>query len=381
MRPLSKSKDMIWQSIARPLLFCLPAETAHYSSMGAFSAINKLPFFGSLFRNRNCISSEELHTKLFGLNFLNPVGLAAGFDKDARWYNELATLGFSHIEVGTLTGKPQSGNDKPRLFRLSADKALINRMGFNNQGADLAARRLAKTPRKYMDTVLGLNIGKTKVVPVDRATDDYLFSFERLYSYGDYFTVNVSSPNTPGLRSLQNKAPLIELLSALASRNRQLAEDHETKPKPILLKIAPDVTEGQLNDIVSIAIEIPIDGIIATNTTIARTGLKTGANRIEEIGSGGLSGAPLKERSREVVSSLYRQLGGKVPIIGVGGISDGKDAWQMILAGASLLQIYTGFIYGGPSVVRNINRYLLERVRANGLKNIADAVGNRDKID
>ena len=236
----------------------------------------------------------ELESELFGLTFANPVGLAAGFDKDARWYNELATLGFGHVEVGTITGKPQSGNDKPRLFRLTADNALINRMGFNNQGADLAARRLARSGRRYPEVVLGINLGKSKVVPVETASEDYLFSFERLFDYADYFTINVSSPNTPGLRTLQNREPLVELLTAVDRLNRQLAEDHEVRRKPILLKIAPDLTDGQLEDIVSIARETSIDGIIATNTTISREGLKTDESKIAAIGAGGLSGAPVR---------------------------------------------------------------------------------------
>lgn len=371
---------MFWQFIARPLMFRFHPETAHYFSMGVFSGLNKFPLVGSVLRKRNLVSAPRLQTELFGLNFANPVGLAAGFDKDARWYNELATLGFSHIEVGTITGKPQSGNDKPRLFRLTVDKALINRMGFNNQGADLAARRLSRSGRMYPEVVLGINLGKTKIVPVETATEDYLFSFERLFGFGDYFTINVSSPNTPGLRTLQNREPLIELLAAINRLNRKLAEDHDTDCKPILLKIAPDLTDGQLEDIVAIAKEIPIDGIIATNTTLARDGLKTEPGEIEEIGAGGLSGAPVKLRSRAVVASLYRQLGGEVPIVGVGGIFTGEDAWQMILAGASLLQIYTGFIYGGPVVVRTINRYLLAQLEKHGLSSIQMAVGGQDKF-
>ncbi len=371
---------MLWQSIVRPLMFCLPAEKAHYVSMGAFTGFNRLPALGSLLRRRNRVNSPKLSNTVFGLTFENPVGLAAGFDKDARWYNELATLGFGHIEVGTLTGKPQSGNPKPRLFRLSADQALINRMGFNNQGADLAARRVARTGRKYPETVLGINIGKTKIVPVETATEDYLFGFERLFAYADYFTINVSSPNTPGLRTLQHREPLIELLSAISTLNRTLADDHEIARKPILLKIAPDLSDEQLEDIVSIAFEIPIDGIIATNTTISREGLSSADSLVEELGAGGLSGAPLRLRSREVVRLLHQRSTGKIPIVGVGGISTGEDAWQMILAGASLVQIYTGFVYGGPSVVRNINRYLLEQLEKNKLSNIQMAVGGEDKF-
>ena len=353
---------------------------AHYFSMGVFSGANKFPLAGHILKKRNLVSAPELQTDLFGLTFVNPVGLAAGFDKDARWYNELATLGFGHVEVGTITGQPQSGNDKPRLFRLPNDNALINRMGFNNQGADLAARRLARSNRRYPQVALGINLGKSKVVPLETATQDYLFSFERLYDYADYFTINVSSPNTPGLRTLQNREPLIELLTAVNRLNHQLAEDHDVERKPILLKISPDLTDGQMEDVVSIAQEIPVDGIIATNTTLSRDGLKTGENEIAKIGAGGLSGAPLQLRSRQVVSSLYRQLDGKIPIVGVGGIFTGDDAWQMILSGASLLQIYTGFVYGGPSVVRDINRYLLKQLQKRGLAHIKMAVGGQDEF-
>jgi dihydroorotate dehydrogenase len=348
--------------------------------MGVFSSTLKFPLVGHVLKKRNLVCAPELQSELFGLTFVNPIGLAAGFDKDARWYGELAALGFGHIEVGTITGKPQSGNEKPRLFRLTADEALINRMGFNNQGADLAARRLARSGRRHPRIVLGVNLGKSKVVPVETATEDYLFSFERLFDYGDYFTINVSSPNTPGLRTLQNREPLVELLTAIDKLNHQLAEDHDVKRKPVLLKIAPDLTSEQLEDIVSIVATNPVDGIIATNTTISREGLKTNATRVAEIGAGGLSGAPLRLRSRQVVSLLYQQLQGKIPIIGVGGIFTGEDAWQMILSGASMLQIYTGFVYGGPAIVRDINKYLLVKLRQHGLAKIEMAVGEKEKF-
>ncbi|MEM7454892.1 MAG: quinone-dependent dihydroorotate dehydrogenase [Planctomycetota bacterium] len=364
----------LWRNLIRPLAFCLPAERAHYMSMGLFSGLSTGPV-ASILRRRYQVEDRRLSTELFGLQFSNPVGLAAGFDKDARWPHKLELLGFSHVEIGTVTGKSQSGNPQPRLFRLKTDHALINRMGFNNSGADAAARRLSMTPALH-SAVLGVNIGKTKVVPVEEATSDYLFSFERLYAYADYFTVNVSSPNTPGLRSLQNREPLIELLSSLAQKNRELAADHESKPKPILLKIAPDVTEEQLDDIVQIAQEIPVSGIIATNTTISRDGLNTPAATVETIGAGGLSGSPLTKRSREVVARLYSSLGGTIPIVGVGGIMSGEHAWQMICSGASLIQVYTGFIYAGPGIVRDINRYLIRKLDESGMSSIAEAVGS-----
>jgi dihydroorotate dehydrogenase len=248
-------------------------------------------------------------------------------------------------------------------------------MGFNNEGADAAARRLAKTAKSNPSDILGINIGKTKVVPVEEATADYLFSFERLYSYADYFTVNVSSPNTPGLRELQNREPLIELLNALQELNQQLAADHEVKRKPILLKIAPDLGDGQLEDIVSIVKETNLSGLIATNTTVSRDNLKTPASNVSEIGNGGLSGSPLTQRSRNIVSQAFKLADGAFPIIGVGGIMSGDDAWEMICAGASLVQLYTGFIYGGPSIVKEINKTILRRMTELNLQSVSQAVG------
>ena len=343
--------------------------------MGAFTGLSLLPAIPSLIRSRFAVADPRLETEAFGLKFSNPVGLAAGFDKDAKWFPDLASLGFGHVEVGTLTGQAQSGNPKPRLFRLPADKAIINRMGFNNEGANAAARRLAKTPRAFEGDVLGINIGKTKVVPVEEATQDYLFSFERLFAYADYFTVNVSSPNTPGLRTLQNREPLIELLQSIQELNARLAGDHEVPAKPVLLKIAPDLGEGQLEDIVSIVKETKLSGLIATNTTVSRDGLKSAKPMVEEIGNGGLSGAPLTERSRDIVSQAFKLADGAFPIIGVGGIMNGDDAWAMIGSGASLVQLYTGFIYGGPSIVKEINKTILRRLTELNLNSVQDAVG------
>ena len=365
---------MLW-NLARPILFNLPAETAHYFSMGMFDCLMTPRWIASRFRSSYEVDDPALVSQQFGLEFKNPVGLAAGFDKDARWFPQLACLGFSHVEVGTITGQAQTGNPKPRLFRLTEDRALINRMGFNNAGADSAARRLENSSKDRPDDIVGINIGKTKVVPVEEATDDYLFSFERLFSYADYFTINVSSPNTPGLRTLQNKEPLIELLSSLQNLNQRLAADHETRPKPVLLKIAPDVTDEQLMDIVDILKSVELSGIIATNTTLEREPLVTAKQRVDALGAGGLSGAPLTERSRSVVAKLYDQLRGEIPIIGVGGIMSGDDAWRMILAGASLIQVYTGFIYGGPTFVRDLNRHLQQQLKQRGWSNIQQAVG------
>ncbi len=366
---------MFWKNIARPLLFKLPAEWTHYFSMGSFSGVSLLPALPGLVRKMNAVGDSRLETEVLGLKFPNPVGLAAGFDKDARWFPDLANLGFGHVEVGTLTGRAQDGNPKPRLFRLPHDQAIINRMGFNNGGADAAAKRLAGISRSAPDDIVGINIGKTKVVPIEQAVDDYRFSFERLFTFADYFTVNVSSPNTPGLRKLQSREPLMELLQSLQELNGTLAADHEVPTKPILLKIAPDLNEGQLEDIVSIVKETKLDGLIATNTTISRDGLVTDPETIKSIGNGGLSGLPLTQRSRSIVSEAYRLADGAFPIVGVGGIMSGHDAWQMICAGASLVQVYTGFIYGGPTFIRDMNRYLLQKVQQHGLDSIAEAVG------
>ena len=366
---------MLWRSVGRKILFQFPAEWTHHFSMGAFAGLSSIPAIPSLVRGQHALRDPRLETELLGLKFANPVGLAAGFDKDAKWFPDLANLGFGHVEVGTLTGQGQLGNPKPRLFRLPADNAIINRMGFNNAGADAAAKRLSKTHKSSPHDVLGINIGKTKVVPVEEATQDYLFSFERLFSYADYFTVNVSSPNTPGLRSLQNREPLIELLEAIQKLNAELASDHGVDTKPVLLKIAPDLGEGQLEDIVSIVKETRLSGLIATNTTISRDDLKSPAEMIEGIGNGGLSGSPLTERSRDVVSRAFKLADGTFPIIGVGGIMNGDDAWAMIGAGASLVQLYTGFIYGGPAIVKSINRTLLKRLTELDLDSIQSAVG------
>lgn len=298
------------------------------------------------------VHSKKLERELFGIRFTNPVGLAAGFDKDAKLIDELACFGFGFIEIGTLTPRPQPGNDKPRLFRLPADKGLINRLGFNNGGVSAAAQRLVK---RKSNVIVGGNIGKNKVTPNENAFDDYKICFEELYPHVDYFVVNVSSPNTPGLRELQEKEPLKKLLTGV----KQLSFNKPT-PKPILLKIAPDLTDTQLADIVEILIDTKTDGVIATNTTITREGLSTDAKEIERIGNGGLSGKPLAARSNEVISFLRSRLGKNYPIIGVGGIMSSDDALAKISAGADLIQIYTGFVYEGPGFVKKLNEAILK---------------------
>ena len=292
------------------------------------------------------VENKNLEVNAFGLKFPNPVGLAAGFDKNAELIDELTCLGFGFIEIGTITPKGQSGNDKPRLFRLPADKALINRMGFNNEGLEAAIKNLKNRKSKI---IIGGNIGKNKITPNENALDDYRICFEGLFPWVDYFVVNVSSPNTPNLRELQEKEPLTKLLLGIQEINNK-----KEKPKPILLKIAPDLTKTQLDDIVEIVSETKIAGIIATNTTINKENLHTPKSRIDSIGAGGLSGKPIAKRSTEVIRYIHQKSNGSIPIIGVGGIADAKDAQEKLDAGACLVQLYTGFIYEGPAVVSKI---------------------------
>lgn len=305
-----------------------------------------------LFRKLYRINDPSLHRQVFGIDFPNPVGLAAGFDKDAQLYHELANFGFGFIEIGTVTPKPQDGNPKKRLFRLKEDQGIINRMGFNNRGVENAVKAL----RKNKGVVIGGNIGKNKTTPNARAAEDYRQCFEALFPYVDYFVVNVSSPNTPDLRALQDKEPLTALLNDL-----QVVNNQKSTPKPILLKIAPDLTHGQLKDIIEIVALTKIDGVIATNTTIARDGLISG----HKNEAGGLSGRPLRERSTEVIRFLHQESKGAFPIVGVGGINSAQDALDKIDAGASLVQIYTGFVYGGPALIRDINKALVEKTVKN----------------
>jgi dihydroorotate dehydrogenase len=316
---------------------------------------------------------QRLRVRCFGIDFPNPVGLAAGFDKDAEWFEVLDALGFGFLELGTVTAQPQPGNPRPRVFRLPRDRALINRFGFNNRGATALAAALAG---HHPGSILGINIGKSRVVPNTDAVADYLASFEYLFLHGQYFVVNVSSPNTPGLRDLQERAPLTVLLRALDVRNRELADCHAVAPKPILLKIAPDLNEHQLESLAAMTEEVPLAGLVATNTTITRQGLRTSATKVARMGPGGLSGAPLTLRSRQMVADLFRLTHGRLPIIGVGGIMSGEDAWEMIRAGASLVQTYTGFIYGGPGFVRSVHHYLLQRLKESGKRSIEEIIGN-----
>ena len=340
----------MYKSLIRPLLFTVDAEKIHYQVFKGLKSGCKLPGVSALLNATFSYESPSLERELFGLKFKNPVGLAAGFDKDAKLIDELACLGFGFIEIGTLTPKPQSGNDKPRLFRLPQDKALINRMGFNNEGVKAAVERLKA---RQSSVIIGGNIGKNKNTPNESALDDYGYCVDELHSYVDYFVVNVSSPNTPGLRELQEKEPLQKLLRYV----KQLTLQKE-KPRPVLLKIAPDLTSGQLDDIIDILKATAVDGIIATNTTISRDGLTTSKDAVEKIGNGGLSGKPLTTRATNVVRYLRENLGPNFPIIGVGGIMSPDDAVEKIKAGADLVQIYTGFIYEGPGFAKAINKRL-----------------------
>ncbi|WP_115462390.1 quinone-dependent dihydroorotate dehydrogenase [Winogradskyella aurantiaca] len=338
----------MYKLLIRPILFCFDPEKVHHFSFNAIRLLCKIPgaywVQSQLYKTNN----RSLERELFGLTFKNPIGLAAGFDKDAKLYKELSGFGFGFIEIGTITPKPQPGNPKKRLFRLKSDSAIINRMGFNNGGLSEAIKRL----KSNTNVLIGGNIGKNKVTPNEKAFEDYNTCFNGLYDYVDYFVVNVSSPNTPNLRELQDKAPLTKLLQGLMKLNK-------TKPqeKPILLKIAPDLTDDQLLDIIEIVKETQIAGVIATNTTISREGLNSPAK--SEIG--GLSGKPLTNRSTEVIRFLAEKSNKAFPIIGVGGIHSAEDAIEKLEAGADLLQLYTGFIYEGPGLIKRINRAIIKK--------------------
>ncbi len=313
--------------------------------------------------------------KRFGLEFRNPVGLAAGFDKNGTAAQALAALGFGSIEVGSATSEPQPGNPRPRLFRLPQDRALINRAGFNNCGAAQLAENIR---RRRPDCVLGVNIGKSRSVPIEDAIPDYLKSFEAVFDVADYIAINVSSPNTPHLRELQRPDMLAGLIKSLAQRNNELASRHSyPRPRPLLLKIAPDLSESEIESIVDVATSLKIAGLIATNTTISRAGLRTPGAEIEAYGDGGLSGAPLRSRSNEVIASIYRLTRAELPIVGVGGVFSAADAWEKICAGASLIQLYTGFIYEGPGVAGRINEGIAEIMKREGFRELDDAVGCR----
>jgi dihydroorotate dehydrogenase len=344
----------MYKLLIRPFLFLLEPEKVHHLSFTFIKLLSKIGFSG-FFRFLYLIEDERLEREVFGIKFKNPVGLAAGFDKNANLYNELSNFGFGFIEIGTVTPKPQAGNPKKRLFRLKADQAIINRMGFNNLGAFEAVENL----KKKHNVIIGGNIGKNKITPNHLATKDYLICFDALFDHVDYFVVNVSSPNTPGLRELQDKEPLTALLMALKRENHKYAQNKQVIEKPILLKIAPDLTNEQLLDIIQIVEDTRISGIIATNTTIARENLKSDYYLTEE--KGGLSGKPLANRSTEVIRFLSEKSNKAFPIIGVGGIHSVEDALEKLEAGADLIQLWTGFVYEGPALVKKINKVILEQ--------------------
>lgn len=331
----------------------MPAEKAHYFTFDAIRFVMKIPFVRGIF---NSIYSLSDPYEFVGLTFKNRVGLAAGLDKNATHLHELSALGFGFIEIGTVTPKPQAGNDKPRLFRLKQDECLINRMGFNNDGIDLIVERLKTRPKNL---IVGGNIGKNKITPNEMAKNDYNICFQKLYAYVDYFVVNVSSPNTPNLRELQDKAPLLAILNDLVNQRKSFMNDGLIS-KPILLKIAPDLSFTQIDDVIAIVKESGIDGLVATNTTISREGLRTPNSEIEAIGAGGLSGKILQNRSTEIVQYIHDKTHGQIPIIGVGGIHDAQSAVEKIKAGAGLVQVYTGFVYAGPDLVKQAAKAIKE---------------------
>lgn len=338
--------------LIRSIFFRFSPEGVHYFSMNSFKTLCSVPFVRSIIRSAFAPANTQ-PTDFLGLHFKNMVGLAAGFDKNALYLRELETMGFGSVEIGTVTPKPQAGNDKPRLFRLPKDQAIINRMGFNNEGVEVVAKRLQQWKSRKSDLIIGGNIGKNKVTPNEDAWKDYEICFNALFDYVDYFVVNVSSPNTPGLRELQEKDSLRKILSHLQTINRQ-----KVQPKPLLLKIAPDLTPSQIDDVIDLALEINLDGLVATNTTTSREGLVTDKAEVEAIGMGGLSGKPVQKRSTEVLQYIHEKSGGKIPVIASGGIFTGADVKEKLQAGASLVQVWTGFIYEGPTIVKKIYKDL-----------------------
>ncbi len=339
---------MLYRRVIRPLLFTLYPETVHALAVTLLKTTARVPGIRKIFGYIYDVNDKRLEREVFGIKFKNPVGIAAGFDKNGRFYNELAMLGFSFVEIGTVTPVAQPGNPKPRSFRLPKDKALINRMGINNIGAAQVARNLRKVRPKI---IIGGNIGKNTETPNINAVDDYVECFKALYEVVDYFVLNVSCPNIGDIRKLQDADTLVEIISAL----KKVSAGMKTV-RPVLLKISPDLNEGQLDELVEIALKNGIYGFVATNTTIKRENLSTDPDKIEAIGQGGLSGLPLRDRSTEIIRYIVQRSEGKLPVIGAGGIMDDKDAADKLRAGASLIQVYTGFIYGGPGIARRINQ-------------------------
>lgn len=357
--------------LIRPFLFLLDSETAHNAMVRMGEFVGRRAWLAGALAKLYAFEDPRLAVRAFGTDFKNPVGLAAGFDKNARLLGLLSALGFGFAEVGTVTPRPQAGNPRPRLFRLSPDLALLNRLGFNSEGARAVRERIFGAK---LSLPFGVNIGKNKDTPNEQAIGDYAKDFSELADRGDYITVNVSSPNTPNLRALQDKETLRPLLLHLQTLNAS-----RQSPKPLLLKIAPDLTNEALDDIVAIVRETGIAGVIATNTTISREGLRTDPAEIAALGAGGVSGKPLAERSTEVIRYLYKKLGARVPIVGVGGVFTAEDAYEKICAGASLVQMYTGLIYEGPGVVKRVKRGLVRLLARDGFKSISEAVGSSNR--
>jgi dihydroorotate dehydrogenase len=366
---------MIYRALFQLIFRRMPAETAHHFGFALIRAAGKIPGLMALLRRRLLTNDPVLRVSALGLDLPGPLGLAAGFDKDAQAPDALGALGFGFVEVGTVTARPQPGNPKPRLFRLPADRALINRMGFNNAGSTAAATRLREraefTPAGEPMAVVGANIGKSKVVAEADAIEDYTASATRLADVADYLVVNVSSPNTPGLRNLQ----AVEVLRPLLQAVRQSLDNTADRHVPLLVKIAPDLTDEQLDAVADLALELGLDGIIATNTTTSREGLSTSADEVAAIGLGGLSGPPVRTRALEVLQRLRARVGTQMVLIAAGGISSGDDAYERIRAGATLVQAYTAFIYAGPFWPRRVHRELAARLRADGYANVCEAVG------
>lgn len=341
----------MYKSFIRPILFFFDPEKIHHFVSFMLRFACSIPGIPRVLKKIYGVNHPELEREVFGLRFPNPVGIAAGFDKEAKLFNQLACFGFSHVEVGTVTPKGQPGNPKPRLFRLPADQALINRMGFNNAGLEVFAQNLRKAKP---DIIIGGNIGKNTLTPNEQAIEDYCRCFNDLFDLVDYFVVNVSCPNIANLAKLQDKDELVALLNAIQKINHSKPDK-----KPVLLKIAPDLNNGQLDEVIEIVFETGIDGLIATNTSTLRQGLTTPSTKVDALGNGGLSGKPLRGRSTQVIRYLHEKSEGKIPIIGVGGIMEPEDAIEKLKAGATLVQVYTGFVYSGPAIARRINKAIL----------------------
>lgn len=355
--------------LLRPILYQQDPENIHHRVLTAIKSFACMPGFQTMVRQVYRFEHPALATQVWGRRFVNPIGVAAGFDKDGLIYNPLLALGFGYVEIGTVTPEPQPGNPKPRIFRLVEDQAVINRLGFNNQGLQALETRLKK---QKAQGILGINVGKNKVTALDKAVDDYVKGIQVVYPYADYLTVNISSPNTEGLRDLQSAESLEWLLTRVLETREHLKVEHG-RSVPLLVKIAPDLNDQQLQDIVLLSRKFAIDGLIATNTTLAREGL---SNRQLAQETGGLSGKPLMALSTRILSDLYRELKGSIPLIGVGGVSSGEDAYRKIRAGANLVQLYTGFIYRGPASVKLIKKELVQCLKRDGYKTVTEAVGD-----